>query len=291
MSKTYIYFFIFASLICSCKNSDKITEVKSSDTEKAVEKTKIVKDTIISIPYNLKNQIFIKIICPKNNTKIIGNILMLHGWDCPSNEWCEKTDFCKTATDEGYILIIPELGKCNYMTQIYPETYPELAKYPTLNWIIDTMITGIQKNIGIFTENDNNYVAGLSTGGRGATLLAYRLPKLIKAVASISGEFNICTRPDYYLYKAYLGNYEKFTERWKNECFAYDCKNYLVPTYLAHGLADPVANSKNSSDLYNSVHYYHPEMNIKININDTAKHNYSFWNSETKNIINFFNEN
>lgn len=215
---------------------------------------------------------------------------MLHGWDCPAEDWCNYTNFCDLALSEGYILIIPELGKSNYITQIYPETYFNLRKYPTLSWITDTMITELQNKYFLFISNQRNFVAGLSTGGRGATLLAYYLPNIIDAVASISGEFDITSQPDYYLYYAYLGKYKDFPERWEKECFAYDCKNYFVPTYIAHGFIDNIAPIKNSTDMYDSLIFYHPNINFKTNFNDTAKHNYNYWNIEGNNIINFFNE-
>jgi predicted esterase len=242
-------------------------------------------DTTIILKFG-NNEVKIDIKYPREKPR--GNILILHGWDCKNTEIVTKTSFCTSALAKNYILILPNLERCNYMSQIYPETHNNLRNFPTLTWIIDTMIPNIQTNLNLLNINQLNYITGYSTGGRGATMLAYKLPTVFSAIATISGEFDITTRPDYYLYYAYLGNFKDHQQRWENECFAFDCINYHTPTYIAHGTADSVAPLQNSNSLYDSLRLYHPKLKIIKKITENAGHNYIYWDTETTNILNFF---
>ena len=272
--------------VFSCKNNLR-------EEEKTIEEVKIIEevnfmpknDTTFFAYFN-NNEVQIDIKYPKQKPK--GTILILHGWDCKHTEIVENTSFCDSALQHNFTLIMPNLGKCNYMSKIYPETHKNLQSSPTLTWIIDTMIPLLQTNFNLLDSTQKNYIMGLSTGGRGATMLAYKIPHLFTAIATVSGEFDITKRPDYYLYYAYLGNYENHKERWKDECFAFDCENYFVPTYIAHGLNDNVAMPKNSISMYDSLKLYHQNLRIEKHFVENQGHNYNYWNTETSNILIFF---
>ncbi|MDR2835455.1 MAG: prolyl oligopeptidase family serine peptidase [Bacteroidales bacterium] len=280
--------------LVNCSSNNNINNVLKNNTQNISDSIseeitkKIISDTTIFFIFNNLYTVAIDIKYPQSECK--GNILLLHGWNCYKDEICQNTDFCDQAINKGYILIIPNLGKTNYISSIYPQTHKNLQIYPTLTWIIDTMITNLQNNFSLFLQNQNNFIAGISTGARGATMLAYHLPEIFKAVATISGEFDITSRPDYYLYYAYLGQLENFPERWKKECFAFDCEHYLVPTYIGHGENDNTAPVQNSLDMYDSLRFYHSDIKFILNIVPNASHNYKYWKTETKNIITFFNE-
>jgi putative tributyrin esterase len=281
---------IFCISLASCGNG------KSNNIKNNIQV--LDKDTIINIPigrdtvlifdYDTNFKVETSIFYPQPETKPIGIILMLHGWNLPADEWCEKTSFCEKALKQGYVLIVPDYNKSNYSLAVYPETREEYRKYPTLTWMIDTQIPAIQKMTGLLKPGQNNLVAGISTGARGATLLAYYKPDLFKAAASLSGDFDITKMQTEFLYKAFFGNYENFAERWKKECFAFECKNYSVPTYIGHGESDNVSPVEQSKMMYDSIQLNNPELKITGNFPAGKGHNYDYWESETDNILDFF---
>ncbi len=61
-----------------------------------------------------------------------------------------KLLFCKRALAEGYRLILPEMLKSTYATHYFPETRNDYRAYPTLTWVIDTLIPELKKKFGIF---------------------------------------------------------------------------------------------------------------------------------------------
>jgi S-formylglutathione hydrolase FrmB len=280
--KKIILLIILTLVIFSACNNHK--EKKTIENEIITKKQETVKiphknDTILSYKYDC---------CFIANIK--GAILLLHGWNLPADEWCEKTSFCEKALNQNYVLIIPDYSKSNYTLEIYPQTIANYKKYPTITWIMETQIFMIQETMNLLLPGQNTFVAGISTGGRGATLLAYYMPNIFKAVASLSGDFDITTMTDEYIYYSFLGYYNDFPERWKKECFAYDCENFKVPIYIAHGDADRVSPVEQSKAMYDSIKLHQPNLKIKANFPTAAGHNYDFWEYETDNILEFFDE-
>lgn len=266
------------------KNENTIKEDKEN-TEFSIPRGN---DTIISAKYDCCFVVTTEIKYPDAETEIKGTILMLHGWNLPATEWCEKTSFCDKALKQGYVLIIPDYKKSNYTLEIYPQTRAEYQKYPTITWIMKTQIPDFQQQFGLLKEGQNNMVAGISTGARGATLLAYYMPEIFKAAASLSGDFDITSMQDEFLYYAFLGYYSDFPDRWKKECFAYDCENYRVPTYIGHGKADNVSPVTQSTAMFDSIKLHNPELKLIGNFPEYSGHNYDYWESETDAILNFF---
>lgn len=285
---------ILSIFVLSCNQSTKQSNdndiTSKTDSIHADTIPKIIRgnDTIISSKYDCCFVITTMIKYPDSEQEIKGTILLLHGWNLPASEWCEKTTFCKKALAKGYVLIIPDYKKSNYTLEIYPQTNADYQKYPSIKWMINSQYPDLQKQFGLLLPGQNNLVAGISTGGRGATLLAYYMPEVFTGAASLSGDFDITSMQDEYLYYAFLGQYKDFPKRWEIECFAYDCKNYTVPTYIGHGKMDNVSPYTQSKAMYDSIIKYHPDLKLIGNFPEYDSHNYTYWESETDNVLNFF---
>lgn len=286
-----IIFSISLQISCSSKNtkdpSKSGNNIISIDTLKQITG---ITDTTVFMKYDSSFVVKTIVKYPDPHVIIKGNILMLHGWNHPSTEWCNKTSFCNKALEEGYVLIMPDYEKSNYTLAVYPETINDYKKYPTLTWIINYHIPSIQEQLHLLEEGQNNYLAGISTGARGATLLAYHMPVIFKGVASLSGDFDITGMPDEFLYYSFLGHYNNFSDRWRKECFAFDCKNYNVPTYIGHGEKDKMSPVLQSKNMYDSIKKYNPEIPVIGNFPLNEEHTYDYWKSETDNILTFFNK-
>ncbi|MDR2836566.1 MAG: prolyl oligopeptidase family serine peptidase [Bacteroidales bacterium] len=264
------------------ENNQNIDTVSNILTEKEPQ------DTFFILNYNNTFDVSIFIKYPKSDIAIKKTILMLHGWGRPYDEWCNKTSFCEQALALGYILVIPDLGKTNYILSIYPTTDPKYVIYPTITWIMNNMISKLQNDFDILIPGENNFVAGVSTGARGATLLAYYLPNIFRGAASLSGDFDITKINNDNLYVSYFGDYQTNKNRWKKECIAYNLKKYVVPTYIAHGKKDNTAEYQQSNDMYNALKKNHPDILFSAYFNTEGGHDYSYWNSESAHILEFF---
>ncbi len=236
-----------------------------------------------------KTKILVNIKYPK--TKIRGTVFLLHGYNLPASQWCEKTDLCKKASEFGFVMIIPDFLKTTYQEKFYKETNPNFRIYPTRKWIRDTVILQLQSQFHLLINGENNFVYGLSTGARGAALLAVDLPETFKGCACLSGDFDQSKLPLEKIYHNYYGPYETFKKRWAtDDNLHYLIQRWKMPIYIAHGLSDNICPSSQSSKFWSLIHHTYPNLLAKLNIVSNAKHNYDFWGSQTQPVLSFFND-
>lgn len=291
----------FLSIVCmmlglatvSACSSDPITsDVHSPIANSTVEDTvrlkqpTLFKDTVLTILFE-SNPIEVIIKMP-TDAPFIGTIVALPGWNFPNTGWCDSTILCETALKAGYAVILPEMGKSIYADTIFPETRKDWLKYPTRAWIKETMIPHIQTQFNLLLNDQNNFVMGLSTGARGAVLLALDLPETFKACAALSGDYDQTKYPKDNLYKGYYGPLTQFPDRWKNNDNVITAINSLtVPVYLGHGEKDKIVPIEHSKQLSAAITKA-GKTKVVLRINPTAAHTYAFWNSEISAVLAFF---
>ncbi|MFA5781664.1 MAG: prolyl oligopeptidase family serine peptidase [Bacteroidales bacterium] len=230
------------------------------------------------------HKVFLKI--QRQNKK--GTFLVLHGWNFPAEDWCNKTSLCNKVLEKGYCVVLPDMGKSVYHEKNYPETRAEWRTYPTRKWLSDTLIPILQKKYSLLLKKESNYIVGLSTGARGVALVLLDFPELFKGAAALSGDYAQEKMPADNLMTGFYGPFEKFKERWlKQDNPISRIKEYKTPIYLAHGMLDQVVPPEQTIMFYDSLKKYHPDLKIKLNM-PNARHDYLFWNSEVDNILKFF---
>ena len=285
-------------MICkSCQiqtETEPISQNKNSYELNSSEKItgpKIEKDTTIYLSYKgYKYETVIKIF--KDSTNYKGTILALHGWNLPHLDWCTKTSLCEKAKEQGYIVVLPNMGKSTYSDCYYPETRKDCIIFPTRKWFNDTLIPHLHSQFNLFDETQKNYILGLSSGGKGAALIALDNPKIFSAAAVLSADFDQSYFPSYNYYIGFYGDFNSFKDRWtKHDNLIYSIKNYTVPTYLGHGLKDKISPASQTVMYYDSLKIYQPNLNCVLHIDSTAKHDYSYWNSEVDAMLTFFKQN
>ena len=245
-------------------------------------------DSDTTIFYNFNNAPIEIVIKFPSDTIFKGTIITLPGWNYSNSDWCDKTELCEKALAEGYALILPEMGKSIYCDSVYPETRKDWLKYPTRSWIKKNMIPTIQEDFKLLMGEQNNFVMGLSTGARGAVLLAMDLPEIFSACGALSGDFDQTRYTKDNLYNGYYGPYLKFTDRWTMQDNAVTSISKLtVPVYLAHGDKDEIVPIAYSKQLFIALQENGNERSI-LNVNPTAGHDYDFWNSEVDAVLNYF---
>jgi esterase/lipase superfamily enzyme len=254
-------------------------------TSQAVPPT-LENDTTVFYDFN-GNLIEVIIKFPKDTT-FKGTILALPGWNYPNSGWCEETELCEKALAQGYALILPEMGKSIYCDSVFPETRKDWLKYPTRAWIKETMIPNIQRDFQLLETSQENFVMGLSTGARGAVLLAMDLPEIFSACGALSGDFDQTRYTKDKLYNGYYGPFEEFQDRWVgNDNAISSISKLTIPVYLAHGKEDNIVPIDYSQQLFLALQESGNEACV-LNVNPTAGHDYDFWNSEVDAVLAYF---
>jgi putative tributyrin esterase len=240
------------------------------------------KDTILYI-----TETKVEIIYPTQSP--IGTILVLPGWNYPQDDICKKSNFCNLAMKKGYILILPDMQKSIYHTSRYPETRTDWLKYHTAKWLTDTVVPKLQKDLNLLKPGSNNYLFGISTGGRGVAIMAINMKNLFVAGASLSGDFDQTLDQSDNLIRGYYGEYSKFPERWVGDDNPNkNASKVNIRLYLSHGNNDKVVDPKQTIDFYNSLIKSSSTNGHILNIVKDAGHNYLFWSAEYDAIFNFF---
>lgn len=231
----------------------------------------------------------VRILFPKNNQT--GCILALPGWNFSKTDCCEKSEFCKKASEKGFILVLPEMGKSVYSGEFYKETRKDWTKYPNREWVISKMIPQLQKNYNLLKPGGNNFLYGISTGARGVALIAMNTDSIFLAGACLSGDFDQSKLPGDNLMKGYYGSFEKFPERWNGTDNPSKNINKLkIPLFIAHGKLDKVVPFDQSETFKKEIHKTRPKQIVNFVSVENAGHDYSFWNSQTDAILKFFSE-
>lgn len=228
---------------------------------------------------------------PLDTVPIKGNLMLLPGWNFPKEDWCLKSSVCKKALQQGYRLILPEMGKSTYQSQNYPETRKDWLQYPTRKWLTQKLIPYLQDTFQIFKPNENNFILGLSTGARGVLLITIDLPDLFRAAAALSGDYDQTLIPQDGVMRGYYGEFKHFPERWKtHDNVIFLLKKYNTPLYIGHGKQDKIIPYQQSEILFQHIQKIAPDLKLIFNLKPNAGHDYTYWDSEVDSILQFFKD-
>ena len=284
----HLNLFLFILIFHSCNgNQITVTELKT-DTLRVAADSQIInksrKDTTILTSFNgLRAPTTIKY-----SGTTVGTILVLPGWNYSDTEWCSKTVLCKEAAKRGFDIVFVEMQRSVYLKEYYKETRKDYKIYPTRSWLMDSIFIPSLKK-GLIDTTKPCFVMGLSTGGRGAAMLALEHPAIFKAAATLSGDFCPPLQKDDALMINSLGPYSKFPSRWEGDNNVIGrIKSFDVPIYIGHGLSDKVCPPLQSKNFEASIKKAKPNLDVVTNYPVKEGHNYKYWNSEVVPVLDFF---
>ena len=290
MNKLLIAIVFLGCFLLSC-NSKKSKNVKQKEHNKDKISTDlnletVINDTVIQVPHKTG---LIKVYLQSHTSdQLKGTLVLLPGWNFPALDWCSKTDFCKKAKELGYQLIMPEMQKSMYAKHSFKETRTDLKNVLSRVWFKDTLVKYLQDSMKLLLPNQINGVCGISSGARGAALVAMDLPKVFKVAVALSGDFNPSLLQSDNLMNLFYGKFLQHKQRWLENDNVYSAaSSYQVPILLLHGAQDNVVSVNQSTSFYNELKRVNPSLKCELIIDSTAGHNYSYWGKQTGKILSF----
>jgi S-formylglutathione hydrolase FrmB len=215
-------------------------------------------------------------------------LIVLPGWNLKATEWCEKTSLCEKAKEQGFDLVVVEMQRSVYLKEYYPQTRADYKDYPTRSWLMDSVVQPLFTKNLVANENPV-FVLGLSTGGRGAAILALENPEIFSGAASLSGDFNPLLQKNDALMINSLGPYSKFPELWNGDNnISKRAKEFKTPLYIGHGQQDKVCPLIQSTDFVKILKTTHPTLRVVSHFPANYGHTYAYWDSEVAAVLNFF---
>lgn len=113
-------------------------------------------------------------------------LYLLHGMSDGCGAWTRWTRIEHYAKEYGYIVIMPEVHISFYMNMEYGGNY--------YTYITEELPMLCEKMFGIKPDREKTYIAGLSMGGYGSMLCAFRNPQQYKACGALSAPCDIKAR-------------------------------------------------------------------------------------------------
>lgn len=218
------------------------------------------------------------------------SLLLLPGWNFSRTNWCDSTDFCDRAFALGFVLILPEARKSIYARTVYPETRADWREEITRRWFLESLFPHARDSFGLLREGENNFIAGISTGGRGAVVLCQEAPNLFKACAALSGDFAPLLMPKDNLLNGFLGPMKKYPERWAAESPVENAGLLKTDVYLAHGGQDKIVPVEQTRALLDALKRAGHSGKVRMEVAPQAGHDYAFWDAQTESLLGFFSE-
>ena len=172
----------------------------------------------------------------------IKTVLALHGYAGNYREWGSQTQIEKFANEGHFAVVCPNMGKSLYASRYYKETKLKWSIIPGGEFIMKIFIPYLRNHFNLALGKDKTAIVGVSTGARGALLLAAKYPDSFGLAVGLSGDYDQTSMPKDRLVTSVYGKYKDNPQRWKNDdnviTFAKNLKN--IPVYLSHGGSDYV---------------------------------------------------
>lgn len=242
-------------------------------------------DSIIAFPY--RNRDVELIVRKPKNDSTTGTVILLHGWNHHPLRWCNETTLCDSLLSRGFCVLMPNFGKTTYQEDHYPETRKDYLDYPDRLWMRDTFFRQLSQIPGLLDSTKTNFIAGISTGGRGAALLGLDFQEYFSGIILLSSDFDQSLLPNDPIYNGHYGSFSSFPERWLgNDNIQNRFQEFKIPLFIAHGKSDKICDSRHSEIFYQTIIDYdnHPKISTYF---DKGGHNYAFWETCTPKIMEF----
>ncbi|MEN2992877.1 MAG: prolyl oligopeptidase family serine peptidase [Bacteroidia bacterium] len=211
-------------------------------------------------------------------------LVLLPGWNFSRQAWCKESSLCQVAKQRGYRLVLLEMGKSIYASQVFPETRADWRGYPTLRTLVDTVFPALERQ-GVLWPG-RSFVLGLSTGGRGVVLILAHTGRLFAAGAALSGDFDPHLNPRDPLLTGWYGRYSARWEEVDNPLRL--AASIQVPLFLAHGVQDKVVPYQHSQRLYERLKALSFRPRVELRLDPNGGHDFAFWEKYGLAALDFF---
>jgi len=222
-------------------------------------------------------------------------LIVLHGYAQNLRDWEKNTPIETYANQHDFILVCPDMGRSMYESRFYPETTSAWNRVPGSLFIGKILLQYIRQTFNIAYERERTGIFGLSTGGRGALLVAALYNRDFGATAGLSGDYDPQSMTEDRLLTGVYGKYEENKERWKNDDnimkLSPDLKG--MPVFLSHGGKDSVVPRGQSVILamkLKQLQRKYGGYEIIYSEKKHHSHNWRYWRSILPELMDFFNQ-
>ncbi len=246
---------------------------------------------------SVKGRGLVQIYFPKNyaGPSRARTLIVLHGYRQQPSDWENGTPVTEYADRYGFVLACPAMTTTLYESRYFPETVNKWAPQPGGVFIGKTLIGFLRKNFGLANNRGVTGIFGISTGARGALLLAAQHKKLFGAAAGLSGDYDSESIKNDRLLTSVYGYYESNRERWEEEVNIIKLAENLkkTPVFLGHGTNDAVVPPPQTKMLADRLMQLGADKRgydlvVDKEKSNGAGHDWKYWGSLVPEVFAFF---
>lgn len=202
---------LYLLVFCGCKEDAKIINEPTDISEVPVVKSGKI-ETMVLYSVAMKKDIKTSVVLPSiyDGKKPQPVLYLLHGFGGDHKGLINSIPELQSLSDKyGYIIVCPDGGKSWYLDSPVDPTY----KYET--YIIQELISAVDKNYSTIKTRKGRAIAGISMGGHGAMYLAIRHQDMFGGVGSICGGVDFRSFPESWELKDRLGPKNQYPDNWE----------------------------------------------------------------------------
>jgi S-formylglutathione hydrolase FrmB len=222
-------------------------------------------------------------------------LIVLHGYRQQPSDWENGTPITDYADRYDFVLVCPAMGTTLYESKYYPETKNRWAPVPGGEYIVRVLLPFVREQFGLAGERSGTGIFGVSTGARGALLLASQYPKLFGAAAGLSGDYDSASLWNDRLLVSVYGPYGLNSERWEKEVNILELSASLksTPVFLGHGTNDAIVPPPQTRLLIDRLKELHDtkggyELIVEEVKSKGAGHDWRYWGNLVPDVLGFF---
>lgn len=211
-----------------------------------------------------------------NNQEPLYLLILLHGFSGDYSNWLRYTRLEKYLEEKNVVVVMPSGYNSWYINS--------QANVPYDSFLNKELHEIVKETLNLSFKREHTFIAGLSMGGFGAIRSILTYPNLYSKAASMSGVLDIEGRYRY-LRSGFLGSQNIFPKEIneKHILFKLIKPEMDIDLYISCGDKDEFVSDsiKFKELLIENKIKHHFEI-------EPGEHNWSFWDSQIKNVIKYF---
>lgn len=271
---------------------------EETDYSSQVQPGKWLKNIQVPVVYNGETSTAkIQIFFPRDyeKGKYFRTVIALHQYGDKENEWEFNTSIASLANKYSMVIVCPGMGKSLYETAFYPETDYKWNIIPGGKFIGEILIPFLNQKFSLATKKSGTGIIGVTSGARGAILVAENYTDKIGAAAGISGYYDQSTMQTSRMVESIYGSYKKNQLRWETEDNALKLADRLkgIHVYIYHGEKNDAFNpiqSKLMAIRLKQLANKDSSYSITYREGKTGGYGWLYWKGQVEPVMDFLDE-
>jgi len=211
------------------------------------------------------------------------------------SDWRVNTAIERYADRYGMVIVSPDIRRCVYASEYFPETKVRWGSMPASAWLGEVLVKYLRETFAIASEREKTAICGFGMGARGAFMTAAMYPRLFSAVGGLAGYYDKQSVIRNRSFTAVYGKYNDFKDRWKEKdnliIMVKSMADYNV--FIAHGNKDhfsPMGQSRLMAIRLKQLDRGKGNINLQYVEKKYKQHDWEFCRSVLDQMMHFFDE-